>query len=155
VPTSRPDPIQDALALTRALGSLVAASDQALGVYWGAAPHVVSREQALIDDFGPESLPVFTWVAFWPIRLDDGRPGLVTHGLAHFDQNEMIIVGGTDAKLGTLFELAVDAAHYVLVNGPILEDGHTFGRTETEKLPVRHVPAPWDASETVVQLEMP
>jgi hypothetical protein len=49
-------------------------------------------------------------------------------------------------------EQAFKIAHYLLENGPILEDGETVDLFDDEQVLVRFGPSTWDKSATVIRL---
>lgn len=156
VPSDPPNPVGDAIVLTRVVGALVASMPEAVGVYWGNGPTVASREIVMTEvaELAPDRLPLVMWLGFWPAKMNDGRVALTTRGLAQFGQLELLVVSRT-GKEDELLSTLADAAHYVLIEGPVLDDGDTFGPSANDKWPIRHVRAPWNASETVIQLTIP
>jgi hypothetical protein len=148
------DRINAALLLTD-LVAAVAASSNAVGVYWTAGG-VVQPPEAFISyaqETTEEYLPLNLWIDFRPIPGDDGVCSLATTGLEDFGHQE-IEVHQTRQDPELVLERAFKMAHYVLENGSILEDGETVELSEEEKTVVRFGPSMWDAEYEVLLLEM-
>ncbi len=147
--SARLDAIDLMLGLTRTVAA-VALCSAAAGVYWGGGTQVHP-----MDDFVEQSqqmsreyLPLFLWLRFGLASEEDGTSSLFTTGLAELELME-IEFPHSSLDPETLIDRAYNFAHYLLDNGPILEDGNTIGGTPEEKFRVRHVPSMWEAERSV------
>jgi hypothetical protein len=148
---SGPGPLVDAhLHLTRIVVAANRATN-ALGVYWGAASHVIRAD--LFDDLAHRTggLPVTLWVDF-RCYVVDGRSSLFTVGLAAFGVMELEIANSV-RRVGELREFAAGLAEYLIRNGPVIEEGHTVGGSENERVVVRHAPSMVDRPGMVYRLD--
>lgn len=148
----RRTPIDRCLLLT-ALTAAVTAVAKAAGVYWGAGT-VVQSPRAFLEVSGQMSqdfLPLRLWIDF---RLIKERPGvfsLFTKGLGAFGHMELEVPKSRQ-RPEAIFDLAFNAAHYLLDRGPVLKDGDTFGTSPEQKIKVRHVPSRWGHSGKILSL---
>ncbi|NLX94977.1 MAG: DUF4261 domain-containing protein [Rhodopirellula sp.] len=147
-----PDRVATALFLT-SLVAAVAECSEANGVCWVPATLVHSPE-AFIDscqEMSKEYLPLYLWVSFAIQQHHDGSYCVFTTGLAEFGLME-IEVHGSYKDPEFLMDRVFNIAHYLLDNGPVLEDGETIGLSDDEEIPVHHGPSMWDERMTVIQL---
>lgn len=147
------DRISAALALT-SLVAAVAASANAAGVFWtsGGLVHAPEAFISYCREPGGEYLPLNLWIDFSLMRNDDGTCSLFTTGMEEFDLMEIEVHGSReDPEL--LLERAFKMAHYLLENGPIVEDGETVELSDEERCLVRFGPSMWDNSVQVLRLE--
>lgn len=148
------DRISAALVLT-SLVAAVAAASNAVGVYW-AASGLVQPPEAFVSycqDGDEELLPLNLWIDFRLVEADDGACSLGTTGLDDFGLAE-IEVPPSRHPPELVLEKAFKMAHYLLENGPILEDGETVELSDEEKLVVHFAPSMWDSSFSVLQLDI-
>jgi hypothetical protein len=74
-------------------------------------------------------------------------------GMEQFGLPNMLVLA--DRNQGSeAMQFLFDMQGYVLRRGRALPDGDTVGRTAEERLKVRYVPSPADASVQVVQVDM-
>jgi hypothetical protein len=148
----RRTPIDRCLLLT-ALTAAVTAVAKASGVYWGAGA-VVQSPRAFLEVSGQmrqDFLPLRLWIDF---RLIKERPGvfsLFTKGLGAFGHMELEVPKSRQ-RPEAIFDLAFNAAHYLLDRGPVLKDGDTFGTSPEQKIKVRHVPSRWGHADKILSL---
>jgi len=147
------DRITAALVLTN-LVAAVAASANAAGVFWasGGLVHAPEAFISYCQEPGGEYLPLNLWIDFSLMRNDDGTCSLFTTGMEEFDLME-IEVHNSREEPELLLEGAFKMAHYLLENGPIVEDGETVELSDEEKCLVRFGPSMWDEHVQVIRLE--
>lgn len=140
-------------ALTR-LVAAVNASTGALGVYWGAALHLVRADvfngmaqEMLADD----THPLHLWVSFQAMA-ENGRSSLATAGMEQFGLMDLEIME-SPREVGELREFAMNIATYLIDNGPVLNDGETVGGSADERYVVRHRPSAVNRPATVYLIE--
>jgi hypothetical protein len=51
-----------------------------------------------------------------------------------------------------LFNVVSNVAHYLIRSGPVIEDGHTVGSSERERILVRHRPSILDKNRQVYKI---
>ncbi len=146
------DRVGVAMLLTN-LVAAVAACTQTAGVCWvpAALVHPADAFVAASRERDREYLPLYLWVDFAIQQEPDGSHSLFTRGLQEFDVME-IEVRGSRKDPDLLLDRVFNVAHYLLENGPVLEDGETIGLTDEEEIPIVHGPSMWDAGTTVIQL---
>ena len=147
------DPIARTLLLTR-VAAAVASATSSVGVYWGSGPAITSSDMFIEEGrkASRENLFPVLWVSFNLFSDGEGR-AVITQGMQQFDFDELEL-WATDANISDALPLSVDVASYVLEKGVILEDGHTFGRSATEKFPITHRPGRFDPTKNAVVLDM-
>ncbi len=148
------DRINAALLLT-GLVAAVAACSSAVGVYW-AASGLVQPPEAFVSycqEGDEEFLPLNLWIDFRLLEGDDGDCALATTGLEDFGHAE-IEVQSSRQPPEVVWERAFKMAHYLLENGPILEDGETVDLSDDERMVVHYGPSMWDPSLLVLRLEI-
>jgi hypothetical protein len=120
-----------------------------LGVYIGSAGLVHSPEfwRANLDS-EENACAADLWVHFGMESYEDGTTSLRTQGLAHFGLMELEIVR-TRMPYEEMYERAREIAGYLIHEGPVLADGHTVGRTASEKIVVRHESSTYVPEEKV------
>jgi hypothetical protein len=116
----------------------------ALAVYWGSGT-VITRPQDFQEGaarFLSGTPPVDSWVQLQLLKgtTEDGLPGvaMTTTGLASFVGREIEFL---PAKLhpAVVGQRVIGTAAYLLMNGPVLEHGHTLGVSKDEAIRVRHL----------------
>jgi hypothetical protein len=136
------NPVERAVLLTRWVTSIGHACD-ALGVYWGAGEAICLRpafeEQA--DLISKEYLPIPLWVSFSAFRGKSRAVILSTNGLNSLGMWEVEALSSRHQP-GFLYPYVCGFACYVLTKGPV-GNGHTFGYSEEERIPVRHIRKGW------------
>jgi hypothetical protein len=145
--------IIDRCLLLTALVASVTAVSNAAGIYWGSGT-VLQSPNAFLEVAGEmkqEFLPLRLWIDF---RLVPDRPGvhsLFTTGLEAFGHMDLEVPKSRQ-KPEAIFDLAFNAAHYLLDRGPVLKDGDTFGTSDEQKIKVRHVASRWGHSGKILSL---
>lgn len=145
-------PVDAMRDFTRALAAVTSPSD-AVGVYIGDAG--ATHEPAFfVDAVRKAEHPMIVWTGVSMATDGPDRASLLSHGMDQFGLPEILIgtskPGWPDA-LAYLFDLSL----YIAQRGEAIPDGDTVGRSADEKLPVRYVPSPVDASTQVLRVDMP
>jgi hypothetical protein len=129
-----------------------AEATEAIGVYWGAAGMVMSREYftSFASDASPDDLPIPLWIRF-NLTVTNGRTDGSTLGLATFGHPDLEIRESQHSpeEVGSFMAMA---ANYLITSGPVLKHGQTIGRSAKEKIPIRHEPSKWDPARKVIVL---
>lgn len=145
--------VDRAMATSRVASAICRAGD-AVGIYWGSGGQV--HKPALFIDIVKElEPPVPLWVGVVLSRGDlPERYTLSTWGLRAFGHKELEII---DASVTPhdLQATAYDAVAYLIENGPVLEDGHTFGPDADTKWRVEHTKSRFRRGERVIRLHVP
>lgn len=148
---------QLAAGLTRAVAAIILCGDVE-GVYWGSAGMVVPSETFLDYARGMEEdlYPVPLWVAVALSEAVRGGGGysVSTWGMEAFGHKNFEI-DASQRSPGDLMGLMYDMMNYVLVRGPILKHGNTFGDTDDERLRVVHGKSRLGSDREVIRLEVP
>ncbi|MGO8752353.1 MAG: DUF4261 domain-containing protein [Thermoguttaceae bacterium] len=141
------------IALTH-LTAAVASHTDAAGIYWGGGTLVhdpkVFIEQA--QNLSPHNLPLPLWIDFRIESNEDGSYRLFTTGMKAFGKAEIEIPHSRN-KPAEVFNFACSIADYVITGNPNIEDNHTVGRSETEKIQAVYAPSMWDSTITVLRLD--
>ena len=135
------DEVDTALLLT-ALTRAVLSETQAVMVYWNASgmlhePVTFAEHAAEINR---QTLPVELWVDFRLKMHEDHSVSLGTWGLERFGLSELEVIR-TSRELPWVMRWMFNVSHFLLENGAILEEGHTFGSSEEEKFTVHLCPS--------------
>jgi hypothetical protein len=144
----------DVWRLHSRLVAAVLATTPSLGVYVGDAMMVRSRADWLDEALATEgdALPILLWVGINPVREEDGRASAYTTGLSSFGIMELEVRGSARSFQEVIAGLG-DAALYLLGTGARLGNGETFGFSETDRHPVRHLPSRFLPDTRVVVLD--
>ncbi len=144
-----------ALFLTRICAMLLRGLD-GIGVYWGGAPSLHGAEAfiASSDEMTPKQLPLRLWVDFQVWRNDDdGTHSMRTNGMDSFGRHELEIHGSKKDQ-DEVASWGYNVAHYLLVSGAEVEDGHAVGRSPSDWIRVRHATSVFDEKKTVYYLDL-
>lgn len=147
-----PDSALDSLLLFTPVLAAVAEASAAVGIYWGSAgaTHDPKIFIELAHDDSVES-GILLWNGVSPAQEPDGRVSLLSLGMKQLDLPDLWIVAPNESRpLEWLFNLL----NYMASEGEAIPDGDTVGRTAEEKIPVRYVPSPIDATIQVCRIEI-
>ena len=146
------DKIDANLLLTKLISATALASN-AIGIYWGSGTLVHSCETFMEFNQGisREQLPLYNWIDFRVNPEENGNYTLFSTGMKAFELMEIEIVD-SESPPNVLIDKAFNIAHYLLDNGPILNDGDTIGFTESEKIKISHTASIWDKKTKVYKL---
>ncbi len=146
--------IERSKLLTQTIAATLATCPQAIGVYWGDATLVVSRE--LFREFAvemlPEGIPLPIWVDFRVGPSEGGKMAGFTAGMQALGHMELETLNSPESP-GDLRERLMDLCGYLLQNGPVIEDGHTVGHSADEKIRVVFSPSAFGHEGQVMRLD--
>jgi hypothetical protein len=130
-------PAEAHLRLTRLVSAVIKATD-ALGVYMGSAGQVIKADvfAELAHVYEAEQLPVLLWISL-QVFVDDDKSSLFTVGMGEFGLMDLEIAKSSK-RVGQIRELAMNLATYLIVEGPVIGDGHTVTLNDDEIITVRH-----------------
>src|SRR5262245_43782230 len=146
--------LTESLSCFTSLLAAVAKASSSVGVYWGNAGAThdpkffisTAREQGIVPR-------IMIWTGVSVEREPDGRLSLLSLGMEQLKLPDLLLVApkstGNDA-LSTFF----DFLGYVAERGKPIPEGDTVGRSPDERLPVKYVPSPIDASKKVWHVEL-
>lgn len=134
---------QSAVDLTLLTAALIQ-SHPVLGVLWTAG-NTVAKPEGVFDalkKISEQSFPLDFWLQITPYRppsIPQGEQvlGFVTEGLQPFVGRE-IQFEPASLPPQELASRVLNIAHYLLAQGPVLQDGETLGMSETEKVRIHH-----------------
>jgi hypothetical protein len=136
-------PPLEALSAFTSLVAAVAKATHAVGIYVGNAG--ATHDPKFFEEIAGER-DTHSRLILWSgvsISKEDGRLNLLSLGMKQLALPDVLLSmppSKADDALGTLFDLL----GYLVDLGKPLPEGDTFGRTATEKIPVRYVPSPAD-----------
>lgn len=146
-------PVERARLLTQVITALLAASESALGVYWGDAALVIGPE--LFRDFAtgmlPDGLPLLLWVDIRVGRAEQGGSCGFTTGMTALGHME-IEVPNAPEEPKQLWQRLTGLVNYLLENGPVVKDGNTIGSDEHERIRVVYGNSTFGHSGQVMRL---
>jgi hypothetical protein len=144
---------QRLLRFSRLLAGVIDGIDDVVGIYSGEA-HATHdpdffRDMAMEDSI----VPVHLWNGI-SVAGDDKTVSLLSLGMKQLGQPNLKLTGPSaegSALIGFFFNLL----EYAAKRGAAVEDGSTVGRTDQEKLVVRHETSPIDDRDTVWCVDLP
>ncbi|MCC6738059.1 MAG: DUF4261 domain-containing protein [Planctomycetia bacterium] len=142
-----------AIAVSRVAGAMAHAG-KAVGIYWGNSGQIHRPDMfvEMVRDLDPP-LPLWVGIVI-SARSREGPFTLSTCGLRSLGHKELEIID-THLGIGDLRGTVFDISNYLLDNGPVLEHGHTFGRSPAEKWKVEHTTSKFREGEPVIRLHIP
>jgi hypothetical protein len=111
------------------------------------------RFAGVAREASPDEPPVLLWVEARYFRNEDGSGGAFTTGMESLGHKEFEIPRTTRPPEDVV-EMLLDLSLYVLREGPVLLHGQTFGRTEEERMKIRHGNSMHAERGTVINLGM-
>lgn len=148
------EPVEAALLASKIVAALVdVVETQATAVYWGTALSETTDFRKQVRDASRESLPILNWVSFQVSRDASQRVSLSTSGMDAFGLLE-VEVENSKREPGDVLDMILGMCTYLLIRGPVVNDGETVGRSDEEKFKVRQVPSAWDKDKRVYRVEM-
>jgi hypothetical protein len=108
-----------------------------VALYWGAARQAHPADLVIELATAAEPPPVPLWVGLTVSSNGPGHHSLATHGLEAFGHLEFEVLD-TTTDLGKLHTTLLNLALYVLVKGPVLLHGQSFGPTPEDSWTIRH-----------------
>ena len=148
-------PVTGAILLSH-LASAALEAFEGTAVYWGSGAVTVPRKMFMdmASTAAPDHLPLALWTRFQLFAPFPDQIGLYTVGLSQFGLMELE-VDACHWGSGALLEFCFDLAHYLVVSGPVIEDGNTVGGTESERIRVRHAKSSRAPSQLAYKIEIP
>jgi hypothetical protein len=148
------EPVERAKLLTYGLAGILGACPEAIGVYWGDSTLVIPSGlfQDMAKDTLPDGMPLYLWIDFRAGQNEDGTTGGFTTGLAALGHMEFETNNASDG-VGDLRERLFGLSHYVLENGPVIQDGNTVGANADEKIQVTYAKSMYGQSRKVMRLD--
>lgn len=152
-----PDELSDiaaALILTQSTRAFLKTTDS-IGVYWGAGTLVQKGEHfiELSEDIGPDNLPLYLWIDFRVNRVSERGYSFFTTGMSQFGLME-IEIDKTVWSPNEIREFMYNISHYLIENGPVINDGDTIGGDENERIVVQFGDSMWEKDERVYKIKM-
>jgi hypothetical protein len=131
------------------------AAGRGVGVYWGSSCQVHSPSVMAAQLRDVTNPPYSLWVGI-TISGDsaNGPFSAATHGLEALGQKEFEVLGAR-ARMEDIRAILLDVIRYVIANGPVLQDGNTFGATMDAQWPVRHAPSALVPGRQAIVLGVP
>jgi Domain of unknown function (DUF4261) len=152
--TSPEGPIERSRLLTQVCASILATCAEAPGVFWTNAALLVPSK--IFRDFAtkvlPGMAPIYIWIDFRVGRSANGKTSGFTTGLAELGHMEFETESSPEPPAEFL-ERLFGLANYVLEHGPVIEDGHTIGEDENERIRVVYAPSAFGHDKQVMRLE--
>lgn len=148
------DPIALSTLLTKATATVLSTSAIALGVYWGNATLVVSKDMFI--EFAVKVMthnpPLHIWVDFRVGRDGKNSSSGFTTGMASLGHMEFEAQNAPE-RPSDLRERFLALAGYVIENGPVIKDGDTVGEDSDEKVRVIYSESAFGQQGKVMRLE--
>jgi hypothetical protein len=143
------------LRLTAIVAALVRTA-KAPAVYWGAGTLVRSGDDFCRQAEGAtrDVMPLYLWLDFRIEPTGGDQLFFAPTGMTAFGLMELETLAPRRMANHVLNRL-FNAAHYLCDHGPVLEDGQTFGMSETEKIGISHRPSRWKRPGHVIFMELP
>lgn len=138
---------------TAMVAALVSCVD-AVGVYWGAAG--VTHEPKFFAGIAADAQrapPTMVWTGLSLAHKGD-RVSLLSTGIEAMTGLPDLLLTAPRQQANDALAFFYDLLGYVVQGGTALPDGHTVGRSAEEKLCVRYVPSPVDASREVMSVDL-
>lgn len=145
--------VERQILLTQVTVAVLAASDAAIGVYWGSATLLAPKDFFLeyagkIMPLGP---PLDIWVDFRVGWQTDTTSGGFTKGLEALGHLELEARDWPE-KPSDLRERFRELARYLVQNGAVIKDRDTIGQDQTEKIRAVYAPSTFGQNTRVMQL---
>jgi hypothetical protein len=145
--------VERSILLTQVTIAVLAASDAALGVYWGSAALLVPKDFFLeyaqkILPLGP---PLDVWVDFRVGWQTNTASGGFTQGLEALGHMELEARDWPE-KPSELRDRFRELARYLVQNGRVIRDRDTIGQDATEKIRAVYAPSTFGQNTRVMQL---
>lgn len=147
-------PLEASTLLTKVVAAVLGQSELALGVYWSNASLLIPKH--LFLEFSSEVLPygppLDLWVDFRVGRLDTRWSAGFTTGLAALGHMEFETSKSPEDP-GRLRERLQNLAHYVVLNGKVIQDRDTIGADADEHITVVYSSSKYGIKDKVMHLE--
>jgi hypothetical protein len=146
--------IEEAILLTKATAAVLAACDTAIGVYWCNATLVVPKKifVEFAEEVLPHGPPLDIWVDFRVGWQTSTTSSGFTQGMEALGHRE-IETQDSPEKPSDLRQRLHGLAGYLLENGPVIRDGHTFGEDARERIRVVFSDSAFAPDKRVMRLQ--
>lgn len=141
------------LLFTRVLAAVVE-STEAAGVYWGSARVTHPADFFLDVANGDDQLWTMLWTGVSAVRQGADRLSMLSLGMEQFGLMDALVTGPVQ-NANDLLMFMMDMLRYCIERGSAIPHGDTVGRTNQERLKVKHVPSPIDATRKVWSVDIP
>ncbi len=144
--------LERVISITQLTASVAKAAN-ALGIYWGSGTLVQSTEYFISEclELNPDYLPLDLWIDFRVEQYPGEKCNIITTGMDAFGHMEIEIVESSKPAFDS-FEFAFNVGNYLLINGPIINDGDTIGEDEQRKIMVKYNKSVWDRPNQVMNV---
>lgn len=140
-------PLEAQLLFTRVVAAVLE-STGAVAVYWGEAG-VTHPADFFFNVVGSdEHLWTMLWTGVSLARQSAHRLSILSLGMRQFGLLDAML-NGPVAKGNDLLIFMMDMLRYCIERGSDIPEGDTIGRTPDERLKVKYVPSPIDATKKV------
>jgi Domain of unknown function (DUF4261) len=142
---------ESAVLQTKLVAALIEESN-AVAAYWGTTLN--SRDTFLEQSakVTPDRMATWLWVSYRVSRDASGRLSISTEGLKDFNLME-IEAKDVAMPFSELHGLVDGMTAYLIKQGPVIQNGHTIGHSNEQRIRVRHGPSYWRAGTRVYRLE--
>ena len=146
-------PLEAVMAATR-IAAAVCRAGEAVGVYWGNGGHLHDPD-TFVQDSLADVPPVHLWVGLVISgETEDGPYSMSSCGMVHLGFAELEVIDST-TEPADLADIGYSLVMYLVENGPVVGDGHTFGPTAETKWRVEHTKSKFRKGEWVLRLQLP
>jgi hypothetical protein len=145
--------VERSVLLTQVTVAVLAASQAAIGVYWGSATLLAPRDFFLeyAERILPLGPPLDIWVDFRVGWQTSTTSGGFTRGLEALGHMELEARDWPE-KPSELRERFRELARYLVRNGAVIRDRDTIGQDQTEKIRAVYAPSTFGQNTRVMQL---
>jgi hypothetical protein len=146
-------PHLQALTQFTAMVAALVSSVDAVGVYWGAAG--VTHEPKFFAGIAADAQagpPTMVWTGL-SLARQGNRVSLLSTGMEAMTGLPDLLLTAPRQQANDALGFFYDLLGYVVRGGTALPEGHAVGRTAEEKLHIRYVPSPVDATRKVMSVD--
>lgn len=138
--------------LTKVVASILAGCEGAQGVYWCEAGILIRSDvfRAIAIESLPDP-PLPLWIDF-RVGVEDGKAAGFTHGLEALGLMEIECEAANESPVEFRDRL-VGIAGYLIANGLVIQNGHTVGEDEHERIRVVYSKSSFGHENAVMRLE--
>jgi hypothetical protein len=148
------NPVELSKLLTQVAAAVMAASPEALGVYWGNAA-LLAPKDLFIDfarEFLPDRLPLHIWIDVRVGKDGDATCAGFTRGLAAFEHMEFETRNAPEPP-GELRNRLMSLARHVLESGPVISGRDAVGESREERIRIVYADSTFGREGKVMRLE--
>jgi hypothetical protein len=147
------NPIELRKELTMVVASVLEGCEGSQGVYWGEATMLIRRD--LFRDIAIESLPeppLLLWVDFRVGAAEGGKAAGFTTGMEALGLMELESDAASEPP-AQFRDRLMAIAGYLIENGLVIQNGHTVGEDENERIQVVYGRSSFGHENAVMRLE--